>query len=277
MSTTEELNLPRWAATLLAARSARRLLRVLPDLSPGATDDDRFTFDRAAVLAEQSAEAGRARGGLARAVAGAEANAMRPAGPLLQAAGRAAAFAARAAMSEQGAASTSVGYALSGAGLAYSSIIGREIRRERDRLRLLAEKEEWDDATPVGPERIPEPTLRLVDVHARRLRSIQSLNWPKDVAAWNKQIPELVVISGGNGSGKSTLLEVVSDAFMALAAIESPAETVRLPPIFRGAELRLEFEIGSAVVSPAKVRFIVGDGAFTLSSASSDFWSIEDS
>jgi predicted ATPase len=277
MSTTEELNLPRWAATLLAARCARRLLRVLPDLSPEATDDDRITFDRAATLAEQSAEAGRARDDVAGAAGDAEVNATRPGDPFRTAAGLTAAFAARAAQSVAGAADTAYTHATTGAGLARSSVIAREMRRERDRLRFLSDKEEWDDATPVAADRTPEPSLKLVAVHARHLRSIPALTWPKDVAGWNKQIPAVVAVGGANGSGKSTLLDVISDAFLALAAIESPAETVRLLPVFRDVELRLEFEIGSAVVAPGKVRFMVGDAAFTHSSASADFWSIEDS
>ena len=272
-----DLNLPRWAAALFAARCARRLMRLLPDLSPQATDDDRITFDRAVMLAEQSAEAGRSKDDLARAADEAEANAALPGDPFRHAVGLTAACAARAALSAAGAANQSYAHALSAAGIARSSTLAREMRRERDRLRFLAEKEEWDDATPVGPERLPVPTLKLVGLHARHLRSISKLDWPKDVPAWNKQIPDVLVIGGPNGCGKSTLLEVVSEAFFALVAIESPAETVRLPTIFRGTEVRLDFEIGSAVMAPSAVRFNVGDGAFTLANASSDFWSIEDS
>src|SRR5262245_28221659 len=127
MSTTEELNLPRWAATLLAARSARPLLRLLPDVCPGETADELITCDRVAMLHEQSAEAGRARDDLARAAVDAEAITTRQSEPFLQFAGKAAACAARAALSEQGAANTSVTYALRCASLAYSSILLREI------------------------------------------------------------------------------------------------------------------------------------------------------
>src|SRR5262249_36591039 len=196
----------------------------LSDVSPDSTDADRASFDRAATLAEQSAEAGRARDDLAQAATEAEVNASQPGDTFRRAAGLTATFAAKSAMSREGAANTAYSHALDGAALARSSVIFKEMRRERDRLRFLSEKEEWDDATPVAPERIPEPSLKLVGLHARNLRSIKSLTWPKDVAAWNKQVPDFLVIGGANGSGKSTLLEVISDAFLALAAVEAPAE-----------------------------------------------------
>jgi AAA domain, putative AbiEii toxin, Type IV TA system len=126
-----------------------------------------------------------------------------------------------------------------------------------------------ETATDQGERALGRPSLKIVGLHIRGLKSITSLDLPEDGLGWDGPIPDMVMVGGINGSGKTTLLEFLANSFILLGRLDAPPEIV--PPILRAVEARIDLRISIPELPDASVRFLVGDERFMVSNAR-DTW-----
>lgn len=103
----------------------------------------------------------------------------------------------------------------------------------------------------------PVPLFRLTGIHIKSLRSIRTLDWPKDGLGWNEDIPDVVVIGGVNGSGKTTLLRCLAHAARLLVSREEP-----MPEEVAAGQCQIDFLLSDGADPPIPLRFLSGDKAF---------------
>ena len=126
-----------------------------------------------------------------------------------------------------------------------------------------------ETGTDQGELAAARPSLKIVGLHIRGLKSITSLDLPEDGLGWDGPIPDFVMVGGINGSGKTTLLEFLASAFVLLGRLASPPESV--PPILRAIEARIDARISMPGMSQVPIRLLVGDDHFMAANAG-DTW-----
>ncbi|MDB5308609.1 MAG: hypothetical protein JWO38_2811 [Gemmataceae bacterium] len=270
--------LPRWARVAFAARCARRVERILPEVAPQAAPDELEGIAQAVRLAEDSATTGKAVRGTAEASSQAFTLAERAkSSPRVNGKAKAtslssllrgtiesvAGTAAQAAEEDNPAIvfdaylmAAQAGHALSSTSLLEGMLWDFEYLKTKSR------EESWTDETPVAPSVIPRPSLKLVGLHIRNLRAIRQLDLPKDGLGWGETVPDLMVLGGINGSGKTTLLQFIVAALELLTQDGShngiaPDDIVK--PLSAAEEAWLEFEIQSYEVAPFRFRIVISN------------------
>jgi predicted ATPase len=281
--------LPRWARVAYVARCARKAYRLLLSSAPDQTADVLGWFNRAIEAAERSAAAGqadraseetadgairRANGRLAQTVPyGAPARALPIYERLLSAAGNAAGEAARASLeSESKAAAESFTQARGAALTVLSRATLDSMALEWNYLLALAKKENWTDDTPISPERVPSPSLKLTGLYVKGLRPIQKIELPRDGLGWGEKVPGLILLGGVNGSGKTTLLQFIAEALQLITRAPSGYFVDQIPYAVDAVEAWAEFEIEAYEVPKTKIRFIVGDEEFFGKNRGDNYW-----
>jgi predicted ATPase len=126
-----------------------------------------------------------------------------------------------------------------------------------------------EPGTDQGESALARPSLKIVGLHIRGLKSIGSLDLPGDGLGWDGPIPDMVMVGGINGSGKTTLLEFLTSAFTLLGRPDSPPEYV--PPILRVVEACIDLRLSMSEISEMPIRLIIGDDHFMTKNAG-DTW-----
>jgi predicted ATPase len=286
---SEMAKLPGWARVAFAARCARRVQRLLAEVSPTAPSGELSVIERLIAQTEQSATAGRrledtnqaetlASGWENSQVAATKTLATGPhpetlSNLLRSAVGKAAVSAARSAVDVNAhGAYEAYGYATQAAFAVSSQTILELMRRDFVHLETMAKKESWTDQTAVAPTAFPQPQLRLVGLHIRGLRAIRQLDLPQDGLGWQGQVPDLILLAGVNGSGKTTLLNFLTDALAFIARPIGEDYDAVLPKWLDAQEAWADFELESYEFPRTRLRFVVGNNAFVEAHKTENCW-----
>ena len=95
------------------------------------------------------------------------------------------------------------------------------------------------------------PSLKIVGLHVRGLKSITSLDLPQDGLGWDGPIPDFIMVGGVNGCGKTTLLEFLANIL-----------DQRVPPSWVATNAWVDFEFHSLNGTSTLFRYIAGDTNF---------------
>lgn len=104
---------------------------------------------------------------------------------------------------------------------------------------------------------MPQPVLRITQLHLRGLGAIRALNLPEDGLGWDESVPSSILIGGVNGSGKTTLLDFIARALHLLVTHHPTA----LPKDLRADEALIDFEVRGGP-EEGTVRFLLGTETF---------------
>ena len=126
------------------------------------------------------------------------------------------------------------------------------------------------ESPSVAPASLPavRPSLKLVGLHIRGLKSIRALDLPEDGLGWQGKVPDVMLVGGINGCGKTTLLNFLSDA---LELLFNPHDRRAINSI-SAKEAVIEFDIQSDEIPPTRISFLVGDDAFIQEHRTNNSW-----
>jgi predicted ATPase len=121
-----------------------------------------------------------------------------------------------------------------------------------------------------GEVPLSRPSLKIVGLHIRGLKSIKTLDLPEDGLGWNGPIPDFVMVGGINGSGKTTLLEFLATSSEQLGRPTS-FEFKKVPLELRAEEARIDLHFSIPDLIDERFRFLIGDKSF-LDANGKDSW-----
>jgi energy-coupling factor transporter ATP-binding protein EcfA2 len=119
-------------------------------------------------------------------------------------------------------------------------------------------------STNEGETPAARPSLKIVGLHIKGLKSIGSLDLPEDGLGWDGTIPDIIMVGGINGSGKTTLLEFLFTAFTEIASPlgEGPYIGSVVPRNLQAEEAILDFWCNLGQFGEGPIRFLVGNRQF---------------
>jgi predicted ATPase len=128
--------------------------------------------------------------------------------------------------------------------------------------RLKPMATDLETKTEAGEPALARPSLKIIGLHIRGLKSIDSLDLPADGLGWDGAIPNIVMVGGINGSGKTTLLEFLAGAFAQINISTPDGQYVELPQNLIASEARIDFSFGHTGDDNPCIRFLFGNADY---------------
>jgi predicted ATPase len=116
--------------------------------------------------------------------------------------------------------------------------------------------------TNEGETPAARPSLKIVGLHIKGLKSIGSLDLPEDGLGWDGTIPDIIMVGGINGSGKTTLLEFLASSFEYLGRALEMTGDREIPIQVRAEQAFVDFRLSIDDDLDEEFRFVVGDREF---------------